>query len=172
MRTKMLLAMGALVVMGFAGSGASAHGECDGSGHRHTASGSCKDTDDHQINCGSEGQVPVAPGGVQIHVNQTSDGAEVEACSDEGPGNQHGRLMVQLSESQQGGRVILDSDPDQPFPAGWIIAQGSAKDGNKNGVYCASDAGDPPPNAGDGYSRTWTNPGPEEGAECVPEPPF
>lgn len=172
MRGKLLLAMGALAIVTVAGGVSIADGGCNGAGHAHTAAGSCKDTDDHQINCGGNGKVPVEPGGVQVHVNQTSDGVQAEACSDEGPGNQHGRLIVQLSQSEQGGRVILDSDPDQPFPPGWITAQASGKSGNKSGLYCSKDDGETGGAVrGDGYRQTWANPGPDEGADCVPNPP-
>ena len=171
MRGKLLLAIGALAVMTIAGGVSLADGGCDVTGHQHTAAGSCKDSDDHQIHCGENGKLPVEPAGVNLHVNQTSDGAQVEACSDEGVGNQHGRLIVQLSQSEQGGRVILDSDPDQPFPAGWITAQASGKSGNKSGLYCSRDEGETGTVRGDGYRQSWATPGPDEGADCVPNPP-
>jgi hypothetical protein len=170
MRAKMLLTLAAFAVMAMGGFVAGADNGCDGTGHRHTASGSCKDTDNNQIHCGSTGNVPVQPGGVRVSANQTANGGEVEACSDQGSGNQHGRLMVQVDRNE-GARAILDSDPDQPFPAGYIIVQANESD---PGVWCSTDSGTG--STGDGYARSWDNPGPDGGlgpdsAECIPNPP-
>lgn len=176
MRAKMLLAGGALAIMAMGGLGASyGHpqngSDCNGTGHRHTAAGSCKDTDNHQISCGDKGALPAHPAGINVSANQTANGGEVEACSDEGSGNQHGRLLLEVNTAEQGARLILDSDPDQPFPAGWITAQASAKSGNKTGLYCSRDQGEPGIVEGDGYAQSWSNPGPDEGADCTPNPP-
>ena len=168
---KLLLAA-TIAVAVLPGAAAIAHGEC-ATGDRHTASNSCKDPADHNIECGSQGQIAKV-GGVGFYVNQKSNGAEAEFCGDEetGSGNANGRLMADVNTSEQGARVILDSDRDQPFDAGWITVQASAKGGNDTGVYCSSDPGESGTTEGDGYKQSWTNPGPDTGADCVPNPPF
>lgn len=172
MNLRKLLLAAVVAVAAFPSAGALADGGCDGAGHTHTASGSCKDSDDHNIDCGTKGQV-VKVGGVGLYANQKANGAEAEFCGDEetGSGNANGRLMADVNTSEQGARVILDSDRDQPFDAGWITVQASAKSGNKTGVYCTRDPNEVGTKEGDGYEQSWTNPGPDTGADCVPNPP-
>lgn len=173
MNLRKLLLAAVVAVAAFPSAGALAHGDCDGAGHTHTASGSCKDSDDHNIECGSKGQLAKV-GGIGVYANQKSNGAEAEFCADEeaGSGNTNGRLMADVNTAEQGARVILDSDRDQPFDAGWITVQVSGKSGNGNGVYCTKDPGEVGVNEGDGYEQPWTKPGPDNGLpECAPNPP-
>ena len=78
---------------------------------KKTAAGSTKDAR-CTIHCGNIGALPAEPGGIKFYANQTASGAELEACSDTGPGNQHGRLVTQI-DSSNGMRIVLDSDEQQ-----------------------------------------------------------
>lgn len=162
-RTMVLLGTTVFATM-LAGVGVSS-AECA----RRTAAGSCKDPKrGYQLSCGQNGKVTEVAG-MRFHVNQSPSGAEIEACGDSGPGNQQGRLML-VVDRQRGARAILDSDPDQAFPAGYVLVQASPE---KPGVWCSADTG--PHAVGDGYTRSWSDPGPDGGlgpaaANCVPNP--
>ncbi len=149
-------------------AGASADKGCNAD-HTHTAAGSCKDGDDHQTTCGTEGALPVVGGGVRFYVNPTEDGGEVEACNDEGAGITQGRLVLKVS-SDGYVRISLDSDKDQEqqVEAGYINIQ-LGPDPDSTGVWCAEPGG-----AGDGYSRPVDDPGdaggttPDQWPACAP----
>lgn len=164
------------------GAVSSAHGGCEDT-HDHSAAGSCKDDSSNwHINCGSEGDI--ASGPATLYANQTEHGGEIEACNDQGVGNTHGRLVVAVVANpddpmNSGARASLDSDSHQPFPAGYINVQVSP---TSPGVWCSEDSGTG--SEGDGYGRSWGNPGRDGGlgeenegddlpgpAECIPDPP-
>ena len=170
MRKLILIAIVAAVALPFAG--ASADKGCNGNGHKHTAAGSCKDTDDHQTVCGDQGQLPASAGSVRVYANQTADGGEVEACNDEGAGITQGRLIVKVSDDGYA-RASLDSDKDQEgqVAAGYINVQ-AGPGAEQTGVWCS--ATDGPQSTGDGYGRPTNDPGveggstPDQWAECIP----
>lgn len=133
---------------------------------KQTAAGGNKDCSG-QIHCGTKGKI-TGVSTVGLYVNQTSSGAEVEACGDSGPGNQQGRAMVVVDQSK-GARAILDTDLDQPFPPGYITVQAGPE---KPGVWCNKDTDGA--DKSDGYARPWSSPGSDgngvgpDVAHCVP----
>lgn len=148
-------------------------GNCNGSGHEHTAAGSCKDTDDWNTDCGSKGQLPASAGSVRFYANQTSDGAELEACNDEGAGVTNGQMVLKVDTDDRYARFTLNSDKDQKpnVSAGYINVQaGPAAD--DTGIWCSPATG--PGSDADGYDRPTGNPGDEGGStpdqwvECIP----
>ena len=138
-----------------------------------TAAGSKKDTCG-DIHCGTVGTLPTGnPGGVRLYFNLTSEGPQLEACNDGGPGNTQGRLVIQTSNNtaHPGIRITLDTDDEQPFPPGYINVQLSSVN---PGVWCNNEGkdGEPgtaePTNTADGWRHQWTSPGTQGGANAVP----
>jgi len=173
MRSRSILILVTLVIALLSTLAASAHnsdgGNCTGSGHKHTASGSCKDTDNWDTDCGDKGAAPASAGSIRVYGNQTSDGAEGEVCNDEGAGTTHGQVVLKVDTEDQYARFTLNSDQGQKpnVSAGYINVQvGPGAD--QTGVWCSSATED-----GDGYAKPVNDPGTEGGtpdkwAECIP----
>lgn len=159
-----IMVAGVLLLGTFGATASQAHDGCADKltiKHVHTLSGGCKNPASSpmwQLKCGTKGALPSAVFTIYAN-NSGTDSGEVEACSDSGSGNTQGRLMLQGSMSKQGVRLILDSDADQAFAAGYIIVQASTA---AQGIYCLQkDA------AGDGYAASWSSPGPQTGPACI-----
>lgn len=169
MRRSTLLLLATLfvgVAVQFAPSSAAT---CTPTPGKPTAAGGQKDGCG-SVHCGTRGKLQTVST-ISAYANQTPNGAEVEACGDDGPGNGQGRLIVQV-DSTKGARVILDTDDGQPFPPSYIIVQASQ---DHPGVWCNQDQGTnaDPPARSDGYARGWGSPGTDGGlspdaTHCLP----
>ena len=161
MKRALIFVLAIAAVMFVVGSAFAFNDTCADS-YQHTAAGSTKDSR-CTIHCGNNNPAPLQPDGIKAYANQTANGAELEACSDQGPGNQHGRLVVVVDQSK-GVRVVLDSDENQQVGsnAGYEIIQVGT-----NGVvgwYCNK----PSTTTGaDGYEQPWSNPGPDQAQDCA-----
>jgi hypothetical protein len=175
------LSMLALAATGFSAHAANASG-CTPTlvlKVKYTAAGSCKDpSHGWNIHCGTTGVLAASLFSIHLNVTDANgvaipdpsadpthfdpskvDGFQAEACGDTGNGDTQGRLLLQGSQKNQGIRAILDSDPDQAFPAGYDIVELSSA---AQGIFCLNKNG-----TGDGYQASWASPGPVNGLTCI-----
>jgi hypothetical protein len=169
MRSRSILLLATLCIALFSSLAATAHDGCNAN-HKHTAAGSCKDSDNWDTSCGEDGAAPVSAGSVRFYGNQTADGAELEACNDEGAGTTHGQIVLRVNTDDQYVRFTLNSDQGQKpnVSAGYINVQ-AGPGADQTGVWCSSATED-----ADGYAKPVNDPGTEGGntpdkwAECIP----